>query len=1502
MAKAIGLATGLLGACDVILRSTTVIIQYISDVKNAPAELKRLQGEVESLEAIMGAVRGLLSSKKAKRLLGARESAPISKLIEKCEEFVCGLESEVKKTTDSIQSSRLLWPVIRGKQQSSLQEISRFITMLHLTLSLDGWGLFFQSWEQASVQLQQLREDMAELEKAAAPLAEVQKTLQGWDACFALLFGSDTGLDRMAKEWPDISASVMELSKGNDRDMAAAELRKRKELLEFLCSVDGFQRHLDVAGRRQKGTATWLVHHRDIQRWVANPSGLVVWCYGIPGCGKSVLFSAVVDHFLEEQAASGSAVAAVYLRHDDAALHNVQNILAVALRQIAGALYGHKAARDLIDSLRKTCKRPIKRKPTAEECINLLAQFSELERKLYVCFDALDEIPEHTLRDLMRALVKLQSQSNIGILLTSRHHFDANVHQLVGVTPIRIEALEKDISLFLESKIDESVGSKMHDEAGTHCNSCSAHSGREDETRKRNMAALRQEIVEGIVIKSGGMFLLADMQIRELETTFSVREIRDVLSSPSKELNAQYAAYMSRILGQARANTAISILAWVYASKRHLGEDELLEALSIRVNDTALDSTGILSVNAIIKLTEGLVTYDTHSRVFRLAHGTLRTYLDTYLDSKAEPLLANPHSEILQTLSTYLRFHVFDDAVLPLPANYWMKVGALQRSHKLLKYALLSWGYHVDMAQSESRPAFAAGVGVAIANRIAVSSVLRRHVENLAPSTLHAQVINANSIAVNTLDVAALFDSLPTVEAVLDRASSHAPSLKLGQATADGTTTLHIASVSNSTGVAQRVLRDQGLGASWGGRRDAQGRTPLLLAAMCGSSGVLELLVAVASASPDVSFTLDAPDNDMVTPLHAALRGGHVNCANMLLRAGADINATTLTGQSPLHYAVQYCPELAFILSKRADVDHVSNNGRTTLHWACDLGRHDLIKDIGTKTRAAALNSADRAGSTPLHILAQAKKEHIESALYLISVGADPGPQDKAGFTPLHHAIRKGYFQLARHLLASGASPDVAAVDGSTPLLVAAAREDCPDDLWEILAAVGLSPPYGDPKQWPLHQASLRLNAAEVRGLISRGANVSAVNGRGESPLYLAACRYTARKRHSSHVETKSDPVSVLLHHRASPTQLSGEGLSPLHVSLIRGNSALLRDMIRFIRPGELESHVFPSGESILQYAALHSSLACLELVVRLVSLRGAQKTERDSPLALAVRAVLDLRVGAADSGSPKSSTTIAEMPSYKDRLLYASTETDSPGDSPPCQDCITLSISPGSCEKLLSACGKVICLLCREAQDALEGVLEPEPEPPALNCVLWEQMEKAFVSDWKQCGSNDDDHGLVAPNFTQMVKLYLGEKPTELGLQRLEVNEISSRPCGKSLALAIAALRMPPLALLGLLRNMGTVVGTSPDDASLPLVGWTDRLPIITLEQAQDNGEGWERRRGTHLAVPHQHGHERSSMRPSMVSEHPTVVKLKRYEGGWVAPVPTVARNRRNSGLQRVV
>jgi ankyrin repeat protein len=131
------------------------------------------------------------------------------------------------------------------------------------------------------------------------------------------------------------------------------------------------------------------------------------------------------------------------------------------------------------------------------------------------------------------------------------------------------------------------------------------------------------------------------------------------------------------------------------------------------------------------------------------------------------------------------------------------------------------------------------------------------------------------------------------------------------------------------------------------------------------------------------------------TPLHWPAHNGQVEIVEMLLDAGADINADEIgwAGGKPLHWASEHEPATVKVLLDRgADV-----NARN-------------VKD-----------GSDFRGFTPLMMNASQKNDCAEATELLIEAGADIHATDPNGRTALDIALEKGLSRISETLRKQGA-------------------------------------------------------------------------------------------------------------------------------------------------------------------------------------------------------------------------------------------------------------------------------------------------------------------------------------------------------------------------------------------------------------------------------------------------------------------------------------------------
>ena len=222
----------------------------------------------------------------------------------------------------------------------------------------------------------------------------------------------------------------------------------------------------------------------------------------------------------------------------------------------------------------------------------------------------------------------------------------------------------------------------------------------------------------------------------------------------------------------------------------------------------------------------------------------------------------------------------------------------------------------------------------------------------------------------------------------------------------------------------------------------------------------------------------------------------NLNKIKRLIKVGANVNAKTKYGNTPLHLANhQYIFSISIELSKLlidsgADVGAKNNDGGTPLNLAVQVENIELAKLLiyrGANCRNGYLRWAILMGNEDL----------VE---YLISARADVNCRDCTGETPLHTAIRRSRngtteIEVAKLLIASGANVRAKDVDGWTALHFVKNIE-----LAKLLICAGADVnAKSNSGITPLHFVN-SIDLAKL--LISAGANVNCRDEKNKSVLY----------------------------------------------------------------------------------------------------------------------------------------------------------------------------------------------------------------------------------------------------------------------------------------------------------------------------------------------------------------------------------------------------------------
>lgn len=320
--------------------------------------------------------------------------------------------------------------------------------------------------------------------------------------------------------------------------------------------------------------------------------------------------------------------------------------------------------------------------------------------------------------------------------------------------------------------------------------------------------------------------------------------------------------------------------------------------------------------------------------------------------------------------------------------------------------------------------------------------------------------------------------------------------------------------------------------------------------------------------------------------MHMASRKGHLALVQLLCEAGADKDAATELGWTPLILAAHagHCDVMRFLCEVGADKEKQSHDGQTPLFMASRKGH---VAGVALLCEAGA--DTDRA--LPLH--AAVDSGHVEVVRLLCGAGASTNAADEQGWTSLHVASKGGHLDCVQLLCGAGAQKDAEADRGWTPLHWAAHEGHC-----EVVRC--LSEELGAYTNWiaqdgqtPLHVASRKGHIATVRLLCDLDAEIDPTAEVG-TPLSRKSCsdvmRFIAevraekecggqecqmpshrtwRKRREAAVELGSAPMlwaSYQSHHEVlrllrevDRGRHSPECLSPLSVASGKGRAASVR-------------------------------------------------------------------------------------------------------------------------------------------------------------------------------------------------------------------------------------------------------------------------------------------------------------------------------------------------------
>ncbi|THW34493.1 hypothetical protein D6D22_08589 [Aureobasidium pullulans] len=343
---------------------------------------------------------------------------------------------------------------------------------------------------------------------------------------------------------------VLEMVQNTKEFARAADYTEVSRAWNWLRPADASVDYRNASDLRHPNTGLWFLESDSYRRLKTTPA-THLWLRGIPGSGKSVIASTIIEDLQKDKdVVSGSAVVYFFFSFSDASKQTLEHMLRSLIYQLA---VEHKSPQlmSLVESRAQGSKRP-----QVEELITLFKEMVGELRDVVIILDALDEAREqlHLLEWITSA-----SHEHCRFFLTSR--WDSEIEEALDswLSPNCTTTLE-------EERVDDDIKAYIH------------HRLRVESSLSR-WKSMYNLISYTLVERSGGLFRRVSCQLDELSTCMDEPAVLQTLATLPSELNETYDRIL-RNIPRARVPNAIKILQLLAFAKRPLLFKEIIDALA----------------------------------------------------------------------------------------------------------------------------------------------------------------------------------------------------------------------------------------------------------------------------------------------------------------------------------------------------------------------------------------------------------------------------------------------------------------------------------------------------------------------------------------------------------------------------------------------------------------------------------------------------------------------------------------------------------------------------------------------------------------------------------------------------------------------------------------------------------------------------------------------------------------------------------------------------------
>lgn len=234
--------------------------------------------------------------------------------------------------------------------------------------------------------------------------------------------------------------------------------QERRTILDWLSPVDYAAQQSDFLSRRRAGTGQWLLNSTEFQKWL-KAAKQTLFCPGIPGAGKTIITSIVVEDLsVRYQNDSSIGIAYLYCNFRRQHEQKIEDLLASLLKQF---IQEQPSIPDSVNFLYNRHKEK-RTRPSFEDISKVLDSVTATYPRTFIIVDALDECQatDGCRARFLSEIFKLQAWNGTNIFATSRFipEIVQKLKKFGGSVSLEIRARNADVRTYLDGRVSQLPG------------------------------------------------------------------------------------------------------------------------------------------------------------------------------------------------------------------------------------------------------------------------------------------------------------------------------------------------------------------------------------------------------------------------------------------------------------------------------------------------------------------------------------------------------------------------------------------------------------------------------------------------------------------------------------------------------------------------------------------------------------------------------------------------------------------------------------------------------------------------------------------------------------------------------------------------------------------------------------------------------------------------------------------------------------------------------------